>query len=93
MTKTTKTLLAISLIGFLTGCTDILWGFGKPIGAIFFGLFLISKMLEKEIALYDEEELSRRALADRNSPRPASPATQSRSHEDKMLSLAGHSAH
>ena len=47
MTKTTKILLAISLIAFALGFTDILWGFGKPVGAIFFGWFMIFKVLEK----------------------------------------------
>ena len=56
MTRTTKTLLAISLTAFALGFTDILWGFGMPVGAIFLGLCLISKLLGKEAALYDEEQ-------------------------------------
>ena len=56
MTKATKILLAISLIGFALGCTDLLWGMGRPIGAIFLGFFLISKLLEKEVAFFDQEE-------------------------------------
>lgn len=64
MTTLTKTLLGISAAGFATGfATDAMWGFGKPVGAIFLGLFLISKMLEKEIALFDAEERTRRHLA------------------------------
>jgi hypothetical protein len=65
MRKTTKILLAISLTAFALGFTDILWGFGKPIGAIFFGGFLIFKVLEKEMALFDEEQRSNVALAER----------------------------
>jgi len=65
MTKTTKILLAISLTAFALGCTDMLWGFGRPVGAIFFGLFMISKLLEKETALYDQEQKSRLAEAAR----------------------------
>ena len=64
MTKTTKILLAISLTGFVFGATGILWGFGMPVGAIFFGLFLISKLLEKEAALFDEEHKLRIAAAE-----------------------------
>jgi hypothetical protein len=64
MTKTTKILLAVSLVSTVIGLTGIIWGFGTPIGAIFFGLFLISKMLEKETALYDEEQRRNTALAE-----------------------------
>ena len=66
MTKTTKTLLAVSLAAFAIGCTDVLGGVGRPLGAVFFGLFMISKLLEKEAALFDEEQRSRVAWANRN---------------------------
>ena len=57
MTTTTKTLLAISLIGFAIGAfTNVLWGIGTPLGAVFFGLFLISKLLEKEVTQFDAEQ-------------------------------------
>jgi len=65
MTKTTKILLTISLIAFAIGCTDFFFGVGKPVGAIFFGLFLISKLLEKEVALYHQEERERFERAQR----------------------------
>jgi hypothetical protein len=67
MRKSTKILLTLSLIAFVLGFTDILWGFGRPVGAICFGLFLISKMLEKEAALYDQEQALRLAEATRAS--------------------------
>jgi hypothetical protein len=63
MTKTTKILLAVSLISGAIGFTDILWGFGKPVGAILFGLFLISRILEKESGLYDDEQRRNAELA------------------------------
>ena len=44
MTKTTKTLLILVFYVAL------------PLGAIFLGLFLISRLLEKETALYDAEQ-------------------------------------
>jgi hypothetical protein len=66
MTKTTKILLAISLSAFALGFTDILWGLGRPVGAIFFGLFMIFKLLEKEMALYDEEERLRLSQASKH---------------------------
>ena len=61
----TKILLGISLAAFAVGFTDILWGLGRPIGAVFFGLFLISKLLEKETALFDEEQHLRVAQAEK----------------------------
>jgi hypothetical protein len=65
MTRTTKILLACSLAAFALGFTDILWSMGRPVGAILFGLFLISKVLEKETALYDQEQRLRLAEATR----------------------------
>jgi hypothetical protein len=71
MTTTTKTLLAVSIAGFAVGAfTNVLWGIGTPIGAVCFGLFVISKLLEKEVAKFDEEQrlnLQRKAAA----PAPA----------------------
>ena len=65
MTNLTKTLLALSVAGFAIGfTTDVLWGFGKPAGAIFLGLFMLSKMLEKEVASFDAEETQRLIRAD-----------------------------
>jgi hypothetical protein len=66
MSKTTKTLLTLSLVGlvsgliFVTGIVNVenavAWYITLPMGAIFFGLFLISKLLEKEVALHDAEQ-------------------------------------
>ena len=63
----TKILLATSLTAFALGFTGILWCLGKPVGAICFGLFMIFTMLEKETALYDEEQRLRLAEAMRAS--------------------------
>lgn len=65
MSKITKTLLGLSVFGLVTGMAfttglvnagnaDALY-VALPMGAIFFGLFLISKLLEKEVAIYDAE--------------------------------------
>lgn len=70
MTTLTKTLLGFSAAGFVIAiATDWLWGVGLPIGAIFFGLFLISKTFEQEIARFDVEEKDRlcRAATTNNS--------------------------
>ena len=61
----TKLLLAISLSCFVVSATGICWGLFLPAGSIVFGLFMIFRMLEKESALFDEEQRLRFALADK----------------------------
>jgi len=64
MTIATKTFLAVSVIGFVAGSVIDFGGFEVnpmftailPLGAIFLGMFLISLILEKEVALFDKEE-------------------------------------
>lgn len=66
MTKTTKNLLGISIACLIIGlafATGILNAqdvaalhIFLPLGAVFLGLFLIFRMLEKESALYDQEQ-------------------------------------
>jgi hypothetical protein len=79
MTRATKILLGISLSAFAFGFTNILWGLGRPVGAICFGLFMISKVLEKEMALFDEEQ--------RRNPAPA--RAQETSAKNKSLCAEG----
>ncbi len=88
MIKIPTILLVISLSAFALGATGILWGFGLPVGAIFFGWFLVFKMLEKQMALYDEEQALRLAEAMR-----ASKGTQCPSLEARNLSLTAAIAH
>ncbi len=91
MTKTTKTLLYLALAGLLLGLLFSSGGVKSdglvvvylllPMGAIFFGLFLLSKVLEKETAMYDEEQRANLALAARQKgeaqpPRAGSPSQQ-----------------
>ena len=65
MNKTTKVLLVLAIVSFIVGFAfnsglvnagenDALYAV-FPMGAVFAGLFLLSKMLEKETARYDEE--------------------------------------
>src|SRR5712664_2603887 len=66
MNKTTKTLLIVSLAGLVVGTAFVtgLLPVGNlvalyvvlPLGAVFFGLFLISLVLEKENALFDNDQ-------------------------------------
>jgi hypothetical protein len=69
MTNTTKTFLVISAIGFVAGgivdfcgvAVNPVWTVALPTGAIFLGLFMISLVLEKEVAAFDAEEARKRA--------------------------------
>jgi hypothetical protein len=64
MTTLSKILLVFSVIGFVAGSiTDFsgfnfnpAWAVALPLGAVFYGLFLISFMLEKEMAKFDKDE-------------------------------------
>jgi len=55
-------------LAFVTGIIDAQNAVGLyvalPAGAIFFGLFMIFRILEKEAALFDEEERVRRTSAE-----------------------------
>jgi len=74
MTTLSKTLLAASITGFVTGSVidfgglnlNPAWTVSLPVGAVTFGLFLISFMLEKEMAKFDEEEAMKLQLIGRN---------------------------
>ena len=86
MRITTKFLLSISLTGWVVGfTTNVLWGIGLPVGAVFFGLFLIFKLLEKESALFDEEHHLRMELAAQNSTDNPSPGTVRASSTHKTV--------
>jgi len=64
MTKLSKILLSVAVIGISAGCVIASIGVHDrpwlaaflPLGAVSLGLFLIVFMLEKEMAKYDEEE-------------------------------------
>jgi hypothetical protein len=74
MTKMTKTLLVLAIAGIVSGMAFVTGAINAsslvalytalPAGAIFFGLFLLSKILEKETALYDNEQRLAIATAD-----------------------------
>jgi hypothetical protein len=71
MTKLTKIFLVLSLAGFAAGVwidysgqpVDPKWTAVLPLGAVFFGLFLIFLMLQKEMAAFDREEAEKSADA------------------------------
>jgi hypothetical protein len=85
MGKMTKILLTLSIAGLALGlafASNLINAGGitafyvlLPAGAIFFGLFLISLMLEKEVAQYDVEQRNQVAALNAQpasaEPRPA----------------------
>jgi hypothetical protein len=79
MTTLTKTLLAVSVTGFVAGGVidfggfnlNPLWTVVLPLGAVCFGLSLISFMLEKEMAGFDGEEAKKLQWIQRNTAPPA----------------------
>jgi len=60
-----KIFLVLAVITFAIGATDLaensFFYLGRPVGAIFFGLFLIFQFFQKEVELYDAEEKRKRA--------------------------------
>src|SRR5258706_14993517 len=101
VSRTTKTLLILSLVGlvsgfaFVSGMVNVGEAVGLyaalPMGAIFFGLFLISKLLEKEVAVYDTElnVLLRAAKGlDAKKPAASKPGREhsAHSHEESLAS-------
>jgi hypothetical protein len=74
MTTSSKTLLAVSVIGLAAGSVvdfggfnlNPVWTVALPVGAICYGLFLISFMLEKEVAKFDADEAKELQLIENN---------------------------
>ncbi len=79
MTKIPQVLLAVSLTAFAVGSVAVLgnpgipvgWTVAMPLGAVCLGLFLVTFLLQREAALFDEEERARLELADRYATKPA----------------------
>ena len=79
MTTLSKTLLAVSVAGLAAGSIidfggfnpNPAWDVALPFGAISYGLFLISFMLEKEVAEFDEDEAKELQLIKDSYPAPA----------------------
>lgn len=88
MTTLSKTLLAASVAGFAVGGIIDFGGFSViseltavlPLGAVFFGLFMISFMMEKEMAGFDEEEAGKLQLI-----RCAAAPAPARKHEHEFV--------
>ena len=91
MSRLTKILLALTMINFVPGVLFVsgIVGVGSfpglyatfPVGATLYGLFLISLMLEKEVAAFDAEQ---RAHEDHATPD---------NHSEPVEPLHGHEHH
>ena len=79
MTTLSKILLAVSVTGFAAGAIIDFGGVSVmpqltvalPLGAVFFGLFMIAFMMQKEMAKFDEEESKKLQLDRRDMAAPA----------------------
>jgi len=95
MGKLTKIFLALGLAGFVAGgAIDVLganvdpkWTVVLPLGAVFFGLFLIFLMLQKEMAAFDQEETAKMQLA----PQPTARPTARQDRPQDLSQLKHHS--
>ena len=81
MLKWKNIFLTLALVELAIGFSNLrpttFFYLGPPLGAIFFGLFMITQLLEKESALLDEQ--NRAAALSRNEPiRTARPSQNSR---------------
>ena len=80
MTKATKIFFWISALGFAVGAfvdfgpvtVNPMWTVALPVGAIFLGVALISLVMEREMAAFDEEQAARLAHARRYAVGPIS---------------------
>jgi cytochrome c-type biogenesis protein CcmH/NrfF len=88
MTTTTKTFLALSLTSLLISLTGVLWGLFLPVGVILFGLFLISRMLAREVALFDQEQQARIAKAEQYKTSRDRTDVRQEAHSERALSPA-----
>jgi hypothetical protein len=98
MTTLSKILLAVSVTGFAAGGFVDFGGFSVmpqltvalPLGAVFFGLFMIAFMMQKEMAKFDEEESKKLQLNQRDTTAPVpaqKPAMQSSGVQFKERAL------
>lgn len=80
MTVLSKIFLICSATGLVAGgvvyycdvTTNPAWTVLMPLGAVFFGVFLINFMLEKEMAAFDAEQSKKMELARAARQRPVS---------------------
>jgi hypothetical protein len=97
MTKLPKFFLTLSVTAFALGFATVTshnlpaaWAVAMPLGAIFLGWFLITFMLQNEVAQFDEETRLQLELAKRNAPAASRTAdTRNQPSPARGLVLAG----
>jgi hypothetical protein len=88
MTTQTRTLLILSLIGFALAPTGVAWGLGLPLGFIFFGLFMVSRIMQQEVARFDVEQQSRNAPMKREDDSAKKDSADDEHHHDSSFRRA-----
>lgn len=100
MTLLPKICLTVSAAGFAAGGLIDFGGFNVipamtvvlPLGAVFFGMFMIALMMEKEMAKFDEETTGKLQLIKPVSTAPA-PARQNQPGFDRGRPISQTTAH
>jgi hypothetical protein len=75
-------------IGFSNARQNAFFYLGLPVGAILFGLFLIAQVMEKESALYDEQNRAAKLEREPDVSRPQPAAIQRGVAHDPDLTMA-----
>ena len=96
MTRIPKVLLAVALAAFAVGSVaafgnpkiPVGWTVAMPVGAVCLGLFLVTLLLQQEVARFDQEERARLELADLYAAEPAKAAPSAFPSTDPNLSTA-----
>jgi hypothetical protein len=94
MTRIPRVLLAVSLAALAVGSVAVFgnpeipvgWTAAMPLGAVCLGLFLVTLLLQQEVARFDEEERARLELAGRYASKPANKAADTVSTAASNLS-------
>jgi hypothetical protein len=95
MLKWKYAFLSLSLIelaiGFSNARPNVFFYLGLPLGAIFFSLFLIFQLMEKESALYDEQQRAPEPARQEVAPAPSRPPISRPKHDTNPASNRAHS--
>ena len=77
-----KIFLTVAIVAFVIGSSELgenmFFYMGRPVGAIFFVLFMIFQFLQKETALYDQQQQVVNASAPLAYPGPVTAPTRNR---------------
>ena len=75
-----KIFLTVAIVAFVIGSSELaenmFFYMGRPVGAIFFVLFMIFQFLQKETALYDQQQKAAMSAAAATCSRPMTTPTR-----------------